>query len=78
MNYIEVSSTGGVGIIKTKNIDTVFCCPPSGWPNHNMPESKFYHIKFYLKRGDPIISFYQTEEKMMEEYRNIFNKLFNN
>lgn len=75
MNYIEVSSMVGVSIIKTKNIDTVFCCPPSGC---NMPESKFYHIKFYLKRGDPIIAFYETEEKMMEEYRNIFDKLFNN
>jgi hypothetical protein len=44
----------------------------------NLRESKYYHIRIVLKRGEPLIAFYQTEEKMMEEYQNIFNKLFNN
>lgn len=74
MKYIEFSAMGGVSIIKIKTIDAITCHSPTG---HTMPESKLYHIKFHLKRGEPLIGFYQTEEKMMEEYRTIFNKLFN-
>jgi hypothetical protein len=77
MNYIEVSAMGGVAILKKKNIDVVSCHPPMALAK-NLRESKYYHIRIVLKRGEPLIAFYQTEEKMMEEYQNIFNKLFNN
>jgi hypothetical protein len=74
MKYIEVSSIGGVAILKKKNIDVISCHNPSG---SDMPKSKLYHIIIRLKRGEPLIAFYPTEEKMMEEYRNIYNNLVN-
>jgi hypothetical protein len=80
MNYIEISAMGGVAILKKKNIDVVSCHGPLGadfLPTDRL-KSKFYHIVIRLKRGEPIIGFYETEEKMMEEYKNIFNNLFNN
>jgi|LakMenE18May11ns_1017448.scaffolds.fasta_scaffold9417311_2 hypothetical protein len=75
MKYIEISAMGGVSILKKKNINMVSCHAPTG---SILPASKLYHIKIQLKIGEPLIGFYQTEEKMMEEYQNIFNKLSNN
>lgn len=77
MKYIEISAMGGTTIIKKKNIDVVSCHVPNLLVD-DFRKSKLYHIKITLKRGESLIGFYQTEEKMMEEYRNIFDKLSNN
>lgn len=70
MKYIEISAMGGGFILKTKNIDGITCHSPS--------ETKFYRIRFDLKRGNQLLASYETKEKMMEEYRNISDKLLIN
>ena len=70
MKYIEVSDMAGVFILKTKNIDGITC--------HFSVGNKLYHIRFDLKRGNQLLASYETKEKMMEEYRNISDKLLIN
>jgi hypothetical protein len=72
MKYIEISldnSMSGFAILKKKNIIMVLC--------HTTTGSNQYHIEIQFKIGEPLIRFYETEEKMMEEYRHIHDSLFN-
>jgi hypothetical protein len=71
MKYIEISSRGEVSILKIKNIDGITYHSPSG-------TNKFHQIRFDLKRGNQLLASYETKEKMMEEYRNIRDKLLIN
>jgi hypothetical protein len=77
MKYIEISAIGGTTIVKKKNIDVVSCHAPNTLAD-DFRKTKLYHIRITLKRGESLIGFYETQEKMMEEYQNIFDKLFNN